>query len=156
MEAQITFAQDIRPLFGERDIKSMSFAFDLSSCEDVRVNADEITALLGDDVDRRLQQRACIDAALCQRLEEIVSRALGLRRVVTRRDGPTLLVEWTGTGRENEAVSHGRVVVRRVGIEAHRSERCRASGRRTGDSQTPGPPRRRTLILAPHTPFRGG
>jgi hypothetical protein len=42
MGAQITFAQDIRPLFRERDIKSMSFAFDLSSYEDVRVNAEAI------------------------------------------------------------------------------------------------------------------
>jgi hypothetical protein len=48
MEAQVTFAQDIRPLFGERDIKSMSFAFDLSSCEDVRVNAEAIYERLAD------------------------------------------------------------------------------------------------------------
>jgi hypothetical protein len=37
-----TFAKDIRPLFRERDVKSMSFAFDLSSYDDVRTNADAI------------------------------------------------------------------------------------------------------------------
>jgi hypothetical protein len=47
-EEQITFAQDIRPLFRERDIKSMSFAFDLSSYEDVRVNAEAIYEKLAD------------------------------------------------------------------------------------------------------------
>jgi hypothetical protein len=39
---EITYAQDIRPLFRDRDIKSMSFAFDLSSYDDVRVNAEAI------------------------------------------------------------------------------------------------------------------
>jgi hypothetical protein len=38
----VTFAKDIRPLFRERDVKSMSFAFDLSSYDDVRTNADAI------------------------------------------------------------------------------------------------------------------
>jgi hypothetical protein len=48
MEAQFTFAKNIRPLFRERDIKSMSFAFDLSSCEDVRLNAEAIYEKLAD------------------------------------------------------------------------------------------------------------
>jgi hypothetical protein len=48
MEEQVTFAQDIRPLFRERDIKSMSFAFDLSSYQDVRVNAEAIHERLAD------------------------------------------------------------------------------------------------------------
>jgi hypothetical protein len=34
--------QHIRPLFRYRDVRSMSFAFDLSSYEDVRANADAI------------------------------------------------------------------------------------------------------------------
>jgi hypothetical protein len=38
----ITYAQDIRPLFRDRDINSMSFAFDLSSYDDVRANAEAI------------------------------------------------------------------------------------------------------------------
>ena len=38
----ITYEQDIRPLFRDRDIQSMSFAFDLSSHEDVRANAEAI------------------------------------------------------------------------------------------------------------------
>ena len=42
MEEQVTFARDIRPLFRDRDITSMSFAFDLSSHEDVRANAEAI------------------------------------------------------------------------------------------------------------------
>ena len=42
MAEAVTFAQDIRPLFRERDVKSMSFAFDLSSYEDVRTNAEAI------------------------------------------------------------------------------------------------------------------
>jgi hypothetical protein len=37
-----SFAQDIRPLFRDRDINSMSFAFDLSSYDDVRANAEAI------------------------------------------------------------------------------------------------------------------
>jgi hypothetical protein len=37
-----SFEQDIRPLFRERDASSMSFAFDLTSYEDVRSNAEGI------------------------------------------------------------------------------------------------------------------
>lgn len=36
------FEQTIRPLFRPKDIKSMSFAFDLSSYDEVRENAEEI------------------------------------------------------------------------------------------------------------------
>jgi hypothetical protein len=36
MEQDVSFEQDIHPLFRERDIRSMSFAFDLSSYDDVR------------------------------------------------------------------------------------------------------------------------
>jgi hypothetical protein len=38
----ITYAHDIRPLFRDRDINSMSYAFDLSSYDDVRANAEAI------------------------------------------------------------------------------------------------------------------
>jgi hypothetical protein len=38
----VGFERDIRPLFRERDINSMSFAFDLSSYEDVRGSAEAI------------------------------------------------------------------------------------------------------------------
>ena len=48
MADEVTFAQDIRPLFRDRDVRSMSFAFDLSSYEDVRTNAEEIYARLTD------------------------------------------------------------------------------------------------------------
>jgi hypothetical protein len=43
-----TFAADIRPLFREKDIRSMAFAFDLADYEDVKVNADEIYERLTD------------------------------------------------------------------------------------------------------------
>ena len=42
MGDRISYEQDIRPLFRDRDINSMSFAFDLSSYEDVRANAEAI------------------------------------------------------------------------------------------------------------------
>ena len=46
MEQSLSFEQDIRPLFRERDVKSMSFAFDLASYDDVRQNAEPIYARL--------------------------------------------------------------------------------------------------------------
>jgi hypothetical protein len=39
---QVSFARDIRPLFNDRDVGSMSRWFDLSSYDDVRANADRI------------------------------------------------------------------------------------------------------------------
>jgi hypothetical protein len=42
VEQEVTYAQHIRPLFRDRDIRSMSFACDLSSYEDVRANAEAI------------------------------------------------------------------------------------------------------------------
>ena len=42
MEADLSFARDIRPLFRDRDVRSMSFAFDLSSYDEVRENAEAI------------------------------------------------------------------------------------------------------------------
>jgi hypothetical protein len=47
-QAAVGFEQDIRPLFRDKDVQSMSSAFDLSSCEDVRTNADRILATLAD------------------------------------------------------------------------------------------------------------
>jgi hypothetical protein len=43
-----TFARDIRPLFRQGDVESMSFAFDLSSYEDVRRYAEEIYERVAD------------------------------------------------------------------------------------------------------------
>jgi hypothetical protein len=37
-----SFEHDIRPLFRAKDLDAMSFAFDLSSYEEVRTNAEEI------------------------------------------------------------------------------------------------------------------
>jgi hypothetical protein len=37
-----SFERDIKPLFRSKDVESMSGAFDLSSYEDVRTNADRI------------------------------------------------------------------------------------------------------------------
>ena len=42
MEQDLSFERDIRPLWRERDVKSMTFAFDLSSYNDVRNNAEAI------------------------------------------------------------------------------------------------------------------
>jgi hypothetical protein len=42
MGDRVTYEQDIRQLFRDRDIQSMLFAFDLSSYEDVRANAEAI------------------------------------------------------------------------------------------------------------------
>ena len=38
----VGFELDIRPLFRERDVNAMSFAFDLSSYQDVRASAEAI------------------------------------------------------------------------------------------------------------------
>ena len=38
----VSFAQDIRPLFRERDVDSMEWAFDLTSYDDVRSHAERI------------------------------------------------------------------------------------------------------------------
>ena len=48
MPDEIGFAQDIRPLFNDRDVGSMSRFFDLSSYDDVRANADSIHSRLAD------------------------------------------------------------------------------------------------------------
>jgi hypothetical protein len=40
----VGFERDIRPLFRDKDVQSMSSAFDLSSGDDVRANADKILA----------------------------------------------------------------------------------------------------------------
>ena len=48
MAQDVTYAQDIRPLFRDGDVRAMSFAFDLSSYEDVRANAEEIYRRLAD------------------------------------------------------------------------------------------------------------
>jgi hypothetical protein len=42
VEVPLSYGQDIRPLFRDRDVQSMSFAFDLSSYDDVSANAEAI------------------------------------------------------------------------------------------------------------------
>jgi hypothetical protein len=44
----VSFATHVKPLFRERDRKSMSFAFDLWSQADVQANADGILTRLRD------------------------------------------------------------------------------------------------------------
>jgi hypothetical protein len=46
--SNLSFARDIFPLFRARDIEAMSFAFDLSSYEDVCENAEDIHSRLAD------------------------------------------------------------------------------------------------------------
>ncbi len=45
-QAAIGYESDIRPLFREKDVNSMSKAFDLASYDDVRANADKILGVL--------------------------------------------------------------------------------------------------------------
>jgi hypothetical protein len=45
-EEAVGYGRDIRPLFREKDVSSMSFAFDLQSYDDVRANANGILAKL--------------------------------------------------------------------------------------------------------------
>jgi hypothetical protein len=42
----VTFSHDIRPLFRDKDVRSMGSAFDLSTYEDVKDHADAIFARL--------------------------------------------------------------------------------------------------------------
>jgi hypothetical protein len=42
MDEDVAFARDIRPLFSDRDVRSMSRFFDLSSYDEVRANAEGI------------------------------------------------------------------------------------------------------------------
>jgi hypothetical protein len=42
VDKDVTYGRDIRPLFRDQDVESMSFAFDLSSYEDVRDDAEAI------------------------------------------------------------------------------------------------------------------
>jgi hypothetical protein len=44
----VGFEQDIRPLFRDRDVRSMRSSFDLSSYEDVRANAQAILDRVSD------------------------------------------------------------------------------------------------------------
>jgi hypothetical protein len=44
----LSFERDIRPLFRPSDVDDMSFAFDLSSYDDVRENAEPIYERLSD------------------------------------------------------------------------------------------------------------
>jgi hypothetical protein len=47
-QAEVGFDRDIRPLFREKDVQSMSRAFDLSSYDDVKANAGKILAKVAD------------------------------------------------------------------------------------------------------------
>jgi hypothetical protein len=44
----VGYERDIRPLFREKDVSSMSKAFDLASYNDARANADGILARVAD------------------------------------------------------------------------------------------------------------
>jgi hypothetical protein len=48
VEEEPSFERDIRPLFRPTDVETMSFAFDLSSYDDVRDNAEAIHERLED------------------------------------------------------------------------------------------------------------
>src|SRR5215472_3313265 len=60
MEQEVVgYEHDIRPLFREKDVSEMSWAFDLASYDDVRANADGILT--------RLSKGRCPATALGQR-----------------------------------------------------------------------------------------
>ena len=44
----VSYGRDIRPLFRDRDVNAMTFAFDLASYDDVRANAEGIYQRLAD------------------------------------------------------------------------------------------------------------
>jgi hypothetical protein len=46
--ADVSFARDILPLFRDEDIEEMSFAFDLSSYDEVRQYAEDIHSRLAE------------------------------------------------------------------------------------------------------------
>lgn len=48
MADDVSFARDIRPLFNDRDVGSMSRFFNLTSYDDVRANAEGIYDRLAD------------------------------------------------------------------------------------------------------------
>jgi hypothetical protein len=48
VDDRVSFAADIKPLFRERDQRSMTFAFDLWAYEDVKEHASEIGSRLRD------------------------------------------------------------------------------------------------------------
>jgi hypothetical protein len=45
-EGSVSFEQDIKPLFRDKDQRAMSYAFDLRNYDDVREHADGILARL--------------------------------------------------------------------------------------------------------------
>ncbi len=47
-QGAVGFERDIRPLFREKDVQSMSAAFDLSSYDDAKAHADKILERLAD------------------------------------------------------------------------------------------------------------
>jgi hypothetical protein len=46
MAEQLSYAGDIRPLFRDRDVQSMQFAFDVASYDDVKTHGETIYATL--------------------------------------------------------------------------------------------------------------
>jgi hypothetical protein len=46
MDEPLSFETDVRPMFRERDLQSMEFAFDLGSYDDVSQHADAILGRL--------------------------------------------------------------------------------------------------------------
>ena len=47
-QSAVRFEHDIRPLFREKDVQSMSAKFDLSSYDDVKANAGQILEKVAD------------------------------------------------------------------------------------------------------------
>jgi hypothetical protein len=82
-------------------------------------DTNKIAALLGDDVDRGLQQSVGAETSLREGGEQIRSCTFRLRLIVIRRDDVSRVVERTGARGEDNAMGLGGVLVRGVGIEVH-------------------------------------
>jgi hypothetical protein len=87
---QVSYERDIRPLFRDRDVNSMSFAFDLASYDDVRANAQAIYEKLADGsmpCDGRVGGFASDPSAIADRhlrtlSKRLMSRSRSLRSVL--------------------------------------------------------------------------
>ena len=94
MDQDVTFAQDIRPLFRERDVSSMSSRLDLSSYDEVVANAESIYERLTDRHDALRRRIACGRRPALSHLDGQRARTLVRQSDPTRPDNqrPTQLI----------------------------------------------------------------
>src|SRR5205807_5777400 len=103
---------------------------------------DEISPLVADHVDRRLQERGGGRPGFCERSEQIVCSAYRLSLHIARRDHVALWIERTSTGGEDELSADPAVLIRNSAPERHASTLPRAR-RAGGEARPPLPPSNR-------------